>query len=152
MKTTRKLIIFIFTFLVMTASAYAADDSALFAAIKEWNMGTVEALLAGGANVNARNEYGETPLHMAAFSGSYDIAELLLAKGADISARTDSGSFTVLYYAVDSGSYDIAELLLSKGADVNATDGAGKVPMDIVTERLRYLNLMAGLLEAYMAK
>ena len=39
----------------------------------------VELLLANGADANARNDYGNTPLHFAGMLGHKDAAELLLA-------------------------------------------------------------------------
>lgn len=42
----------------------------------------VNALISKGANVNAKNGYGTTPLHLAASMGDKEIAELLISKGA----------------------------------------------------------------------
>lgn len=47
-----------------------------------------EALIENGADVNARNNRGETPL-MVTFSG--DVVRLLLASGADLSVRDNQG-------------------------------------------------------------
>ena len=91
MKTTGKLISFVFTFLFLDANAYAADDSPLFEAVKKGDKATVEALLAKGADVNAKDEYGDTPLHKAETFGHKDLAGLLLAKGADVNAKTKYG-------------------------------------------------------------
>jgi len=41
--------------------------------------------------VNARNKYGETPLHWAAYRGKTRIAKLLIKKNADINARDTIG-------------------------------------------------------------
>ena len=42
----------------------------------------VEMLLNRGANINAANQYGITPLHNAVKSKTMEIIELLLKKGA----------------------------------------------------------------------
>lgn len=55
MKSTGKLLIFVFALLVLTASAHAADDSPLHEAVRKGDKAAVEALLAKGADVNARN-------------------------------------------------------------------------------------------------
>ena len=43
----------------------------------------VELLLAGGADINARDLQGNTPLHFAVLAGRAEIVDFLLAKGAD---------------------------------------------------------------------
>lgn len=119
MKTTGKVILFVLTFLALTACAHAADGSPLFAAINRRDIAEVKALLANGTDVNARNDYGQTPLR-SVFSGyegpqamkeNKDIAELLLAKGADVNAKDRSGE-TPLHYAVIFENDDAADLLV----------------------------------------
>ena len=86
MKSTGKPLIAVVTFLVLAVSAYAANDSLLF---KARDKAEIEALLAKGADINARNNEGDTMLLLAASSGKKDIVEWLLAKGADTNAQSD---------------------------------------------------------------
>jgi len=81
--------------------------------------------LAQGADVNARNENGWTPLHIAVRWGYVAVAEFLIEKGALVDARNDAGE-TPLYYARETR---IVTLLLTNGAAVNAVDKAGKAPL-----------------------
>lgn len=134
MKSTGKLLIFIFTILTLAASAYAADDSPLFEAVINGDKAEVEALLAKGADVNAKDEYGDTPLHKAKTFGHKDLAELLLAKGADVNAKTKYG-WTPLHTAASSGYKDFVELFLAKGADVNAKNEDGYTPLHRAAEQ-----------------
>ena len=46
-------------------------------------------LIANGADVNAKNKFGWTPLHHAAEYDHKELAELLIAKGADVNALDD---------------------------------------------------------------
>lgn len=53
--------------------------------------GAMAALLQGGANVNARGEIGDTPLHIAGQESSAGAVELLLRWGADENLETYAG-------------------------------------------------------------
>ena len=53
-------------------------------------------LITNGADVNAKSQFqnfGETPLHHAAWGSHKEIVELLITKGADVNAIIQSGSF-----------------------------------------------------------
>ncbi|MBL8491975.1 MAG: ankyrin repeat domain-containing protein [Rhodocyclaceae bacterium] len=53
--------------------------------------GPLQALLAAGADPNARDGEGATPLHMAAYGTNARAAKLLLEAGADPMAKTNAG-------------------------------------------------------------
>lgn len=53
----------------------------------------ISLLLAAGADVNARNAYGQPPLHLAAFYGYEGIVDQLLAAGANLRTRNLHGRF-----------------------------------------------------------
>jgi hypothetical protein len=50
----------------------------------------VRELLAGGADVNARDYHGDTPLHRAARHDHFDVVQMLLDAGADGSLKNDN--------------------------------------------------------------
>lgn len=87
-----------------------------------------ERLLAGGADVNAKDRDGETQLHKAVMFGEKNVAELLLAHAADVNAKDKNGE-TPLHYEARSGWKELAELLLAHGADVHAKDKNGETPL-----------------------
>jgi len=99
-------------------------DEELRAQVLEGHTAVVELLLAAGADVDAKNNYGWTALHYAAAYGHADVVELLLEAGADIKAKNNSGG-TALHYAAAYGHADVVELLVSAGANVNAQDKDG---------------------------
>lgn len=87
-----------------------------------------ELLLIKKADVNAKNNTGLAPLHMAAIWCHKDAAELLLAKGADVDVR-DVVGFTPLHWATISDNTEMAELLLVNNADINAKDKDSKTSL-----------------------
>jgi hypothetical protein len=100
-------------------------DAAAFAGDKE----AAEMLLAHGADVDAKNQNGETPLNETALSekGGAAVAELLLDHGADVNAKGGRGC-TPLWDAAYGQKELLAELLVAHGADVNAKC-YGKTPL-----------------------
>jgi ankyrin repeat protein len=76
-------------------------------------------LIAAGARVDTRNDYGVAPIQLAATNGSVRMLELLLKAGADANTALPSGE-TVLMTAARSGNPDAMTLLLAHGADPNA--------------------------------
>ena len=74
-----------------------------------------------GATVNARNDYGATPLSLACANGNAAMAGRLLTAGASPNTALPSGE-TVLMRCARTGSAEAVKSLLARGADVNATD------------------------------
>ncbi|MFP3018687.1 MAG: ankyrin repeat domain-containing protein [Candidatus Tisiphia sp.] len=70
----------------------------------------VSLLLAAGADPNAKNNEGETPLHYAAASGNSKGVISLLGKQIYV----DKQGKTPQQVAIDGGHYDVAQLLLTK--------------------------------------
>jgi ankyrin repeat protein len=63
---------------------------------------------------NMNNEYGLTPLHVAASKGDTAAAEMLIDKGADVNAKDVIGS-TPLTLATFNDHTDMAKLLIERG-------------------------------------
>lgn len=94
------------------------------------NIQQITELIEAGADVNAVNEFRQTPLHKAIELGRRETAELLLDKGANINAVTIGVKETPLHVAVRYNSHkELVELLLEKGANVNAVDNLGMTPL-----------------------
>jgi hypothetical protein len=67
-----------------------------FASQTDKTLPTARVLLAKGADVNAQDKYGWTPLHVAAFYGAERVVDLLLAEGADPLKVTRGGDTAYL--------------------------------------------------------
>ena len=106
-----------------------APDNSIWVAAKAGEIEAVKQHLAAGADVDAKDKYGRTPLHFTSIYRQKEIAELLIAAGADVNAKTAGGG-TPLNAAALKGYKEIAELLIAEGADVNANDDDGDTPLD----------------------
>lgn len=78
---------------------------------------TVKLLLECGADIEAKDSYGATPLlQKVRCGGPTEVARLLLEWGADIEAKNSNGN-TPLLAALIKKKVNMAKLLLEWGAD-----------------------------------
>jgi ankyrin repeat protein len=109
----------------------AIDGTPLGMAVRKQNVETVKALLAAGANVNAKGVLMvrglAAPLAFAARSGNVELLRFLLQNKADVNIEDDFGK-TPLYWAVEAANVEKVKLLLESGADPNIKDKDGNVP------------------------
>ena len=119
---------------VLLVGCGESPNELLHQAVIDGNIEAVKQHIAAGADVNAKDENGVTPLH---WTETKEIAELLIAKGADVNAKDDWSGSTPLHRAATFGYKEIAELLIAKGADVNARTGSGETPLDLA---IKYKN------------
>ncbi len=113
-------------------TAKAADISIRQAAY-DGNIEAVKQAITDGADVNAKNDFGSTPLIAAALEGHKEIVELLTAAGADLISKDEEG-VTPLHNAASQGNKEIAQLLIAKGANVNTVDDVGDTPLDFAED------------------
>jgi ankyrin repeat protein/regulator of sirC expression with transglutaminase-like and TPR domain len=83
--------------------------------------GVLQVLLAGGADVQMKNNQNETALLRAccADEDSPDIVKVLLDKGADANDKRPNGE-SILMCAAERGNRDTVRVLLARGSDPNA--------------------------------
>ena len=88
----------------------------------------IRVLISEGANVNARDSDGVTPLMQACASESVEIVTLLIEAGADVNPK-DIRGMTPLIWAALGSTPEIVSALIEAGADVNAKDRDGWTPL-----------------------
>lgn len=98
----------------VNVNSHGACCSPLFLAAGEGRLDAVRYLLDQGADVNAREYGGRTPLTEAAFSGNASVIKELLLRGADMNAVSDAG--TPLDVAMQTNHATAIDLLKHYGA------------------------------------
>ena len=111
-------------------SAKATRPDALHRAAKAGNLEGLQAALAAGADVNARDGRGWTALMYAVNKGYLLLVDPLLAARADPDVRAPDGA-TALFMAVAHGQPEIVTLLMDAGADVSIKGPKGKTAVDV---------------------
>jgi ankyrin repeat protein len=105
-------------------------------AVADWDRELTELLLEHGADPNATDNNGHTPLLAAVESstgeGSLDVnrtvIRLLLEAGADPNVSDRNGT-SLLRHAIRVGSIELTAALLSRGVDPDHVDSTGSTPM-----------------------
>ena len=85
-----------------------------------WNI-IVQGILRKGADVDARDSSGQTPLHKAVIKKHFWMANELILAGADVEAK-DATRRTALHYAVKGKSVELVDMLLDYGANPDVQD------------------------------
>lgn len=96
--------------------------TALHWATRADELETASLLIRAGADVNAENRLGVTPLYLAAQNGNAAMIQKLLAAGAKADQVDRATGESILMVAIRGGSTDSVKALLSSGAHPNSAE------------------------------
>lgn len=107
-------------------------EVSLYVAACDGDLSKTKKLLMLGANVNATDDRGYSPLMVAEACttrpGRPELVELLIAKGAAVNLQARNGR-TALMYAAKNGDTQAVKALLKSGASVNIADNEGRTAL-----------------------
>lgn len=104
---------------------YSFSKNALVWAAVMGHLDVVKYLVERGANIEARDDYGQTALFAAAKRGHADVVQYLLSKGAKAEVAV-FGSNAVIYSLFHP---EIVEMLAKAGGDVNRMSEFQQTPL-----------------------
>ena len=84
-----------------------------------------------GADINIADNYGRTPLHVAASADYSAMVRFLVDNGAEVEARTAGEDQTPLHYAAKNEAVQCVKTLLAYGADIDARDYKLRTPLQV---------------------
>lgn len=133
----------------MINKEWPVDNTPLHVSIKEKRYELTSLLLEHGADVNAKNNYGQTVLYKAIDHflfeypeiGMKKIIQAILDKNPNINETNDRGE-SPLYIACQKGNLEIIRLLVAKGADINEIGKSSPLKVAIDRRDLNTIKLL----------
>lgn len=96
------------------------------------NVAEIKAHIAHGSDLNQKDAYGSSSLHIAALFDKPEVAKLLINGGANLNEKSADGS-TPLHTAAFFGRTEIVKALLEKGVDVSIRNNYNSTALESVS-------------------
>jgi len=134
----------------MAKNIESLNKKLLAAAVSATRVNEVKSLLAEGADIHTQNEWGLTPIMLAAqYNSSVNVLKALLEAGADIQEAEPKYRSNALHLAATkSTSPKIIETLLEAGADLNARNYLGETALILAINSNDETRVVTALLKA----
>ena len=116
-------------------AVFAADGNEdLLSAARSGDLAAVKAAIEGGAALETKTPYGQTPLYLAAMNGHEEVVRFLLDKGASADVTDTFYKAPMLAFVIQRKHWGVAKLLAAKSVNPDKTlgDVAGTGKADLV--------------------
>jgi len=131
---------------LVTSREFTTGDTALHIVARRRDLQYLKYFSQKGADVNALNKAGESPLTIAVGLGWLEGVEYLLFRKARTDVTNQTGE-TPLIQAVHQRSTDMIEMLLEAGADPDRNDNSGRSARDYAQLDTRNSRILAAIEE-----
>lgn len=108
--------------------AKGANLASIHLSAYQGDLDEVKNFIEKGADIEAMDSYGATPLYYAAARGSKELVEFLIARGANVNAK-DKRDLAPLHVAAVHGHKDVVAFLIDNAADIYAKGQYGYTPI-----------------------
>ena len=136
-------------FLILLSCQLALFSADIFTVASSGTVAEVQQAIKAGADVNARNDNGSTPLMYAAMSNiNSEVVSVLIKAGADVNAKDSTGVTPLLVAAGANTISEVVSVLIKAGANVNARADNGTTPLMIAVRYSTNTEVLSVLIKA----
>ena len=114
----------------------------IWSAAATGDLEALRSLLAPAAevDVDVRDDWGRSPLMVAAMEGQADAVQCLVDAGASVALQDDESGYSPLHRALLRGHLAVAAILVRAGAPMDAPlDREGLSPLDLLNARFGHV-------------
>jgi len=116
-------------------------------AIFQHNMDTLRLLVGIGANINATDDQGFTPLYAAIQIDDINTTNYLIKHKANVNSRDNAGNTPLMSAIVNTDNVNLVQSLISHGAHINVENNDGATPL-LIAIQLNRIAFVKALLNA----
>ena len=131
----------------INAGNYTEGLTPLHLAARYGTPDMVRALLNAGANINAKNNNGSTPLFYATLNENHNMVQVLLSANTKKIYQPNKDGDTALHWAARYGKPEMIKALIQAlpgaGANINTKNSKHETPLHLAAQHGKYDNMRA---------